>query len=101
MFSFSQKFQMNAFILITAITYILYIVSLLGLSKTNTAPYVTIIHSYIQIYVSLFLMYRFNPFRNKKEFSELDKKIAFTAGTFLLMSGTLGVIIKQQLNIKD
>ena len=98
---FSQKFQMRAFIAITVITYILYIVSLLGLSKTNTAPYVTVIHSYIQIYVSLFLMYRFNPFRNKKEFSELDKKIAFTAGTFLLMSGTLGVIIKKYLNIKD
>ena len=98
---FSQKFQMNAFIAITVITYILYIVSLLGLSKTNTAPYVTVIHSYIQIYVSLFLMYRFNPFRNKKEFSELDKKIAFTAGTFLLMSGTIGVIIKKYLNIKD
>ena len=97
----SQKFQMNAFIVITVITYILYIVSLLGLSKTNTAPYVTVIHSYIQIYVSLFLMYRFNPFRNKKEFSELDKKIAFTAGTFLLMSGTIGVIIKKFLNIKD
>ena len=97
----SQKFQMNAFIAITAITYILYIVSLLGLSKTNTAPYVTIIHSYIQIYVSLFLMFRFNPFRHKREFSDLDKKIAFTAGTFLLMSGTLGVILKQQLNIKD
>ena len=98
---FSQKFQMNAFITITVITYILYIVSLLGLTTVDTAPYVTVIHSYIQIYVSLFLMYRFNPFRNKKEFSELDKKIAFTAGTFLLMSGTLGVIIKQQLNIKD
>lgn len=98
---FSQKIQMRAFIAITFITYILYIISLLGLSKTNTAPYVTIIHSYIQIYVSLFLMYRFNPFRNKKEFTELDKKIAFTAGTFLLMSGTLGVIIKQYLNIKD
>ena len=97
----SQKFQMNAFIVITVITYILYIVSLLGLSKTNTAPYVTVIHSYIQIYVSLFLMYRFNPFRTTTHFSELDKKIAFTAGTFLLMSGAIGVILKQQLNIKD
>jgi hypothetical protein len=46
-------------------------------------------------------MYRFNPFRHKREFSDLDKKIAFTAGTFLLMSGTIGVIIKKYLNIKD
>ena len=97
----SQKFQMNAFIVITVITYILYIGSFLGLLSTNTPQYITIIHNYIQIYVSLFLMYRFNPFRNKKEFSELDKKIAFTAGTFLLMSGTIGVIIKKYLNIKD
>ena len=98
---FSHKFQMNAFITITVITYILYIGSFLGLLSTNTPQYITIIHNYIQIYVSLFLMYRFNPFRTTTHFSELDKKIAFTAGTFLLMSGAIGVILKQQLNIKD
>ena len=32
---FSQKFQMNAFITITVITYILYIVSLLGLTTVD------------------------------------------------------------------
>ena len=97
---FSHKFQMNVFIIITVITYILYIGSFLGLLSTDTPQYITVIHNYIQIYVSLFLMYRFNPFRTTTHFSELDTKIAFTAGTFLLMSGAIGVILKQKFNIK-
>ena len=90
---------MNAFIAITAITYILYFGSFLGLLSPNTSQYIGIIQTYMQIYVSLFLVYRFNPFRTRAEFSELDKKIAFTAGIFLLMSGTIGIFMKKYLHI--
>lgn len=95
----SEKFQMNAFITITAITYILYFGSFLGLLSPNTSQYITTIHKYMEIYVSLFLVYRFNPFRINKTFSKLDRKIAFTAGTFLLMTSTIGLYIKQYLKI--
>ena len=51
----------------------------------------------MEIYVSLFLVYRFNPFKTNNTFSELDRKIAFTAGTFLLMTSTIGLYLKQYL----
>ena len=39
-------------------------------------------------YVSLFLLIRFNPFSNFK-FTELDKKIAFTGGLFIISTTIL------------
>ena len=95
----SEKNQMNAFITITTITYILYFGSFFGLLSSSTSQYITTIHKYMEIYVSLFLVYRFNPFRINKTFSDLDRKIAFTAGTFLLMTSTIGLYIRQYLKI--
>jgi len=66
--------------------YILYFVVALGLS--TTAPkYLSLLDYYIKIYVSLFLLWRFNPFR-KLRFTSLDKQIAFSAGFFVLSSTT-------------
>ena len=44
---------------------------------------------YIRIYICLFLMWRFNPLREKPEFTELDRKIAFSAGAFILTTTAL------------
>ena len=97
----SQKTQMNAFIIATVITYILYFGSFLGLLSSNTSQYITTIHSYMEIYVSLFLVYRFNPLtNNNKQFTKLDRQIAFAAGSFLLMTSTIGIYLKQSLHIK-
>jgi hypothetical protein len=34
-------------------------------------------------------MWRFNPLREKPEFTELDRKIAFSAGAFILTTTAL------------
>ena len=58
-----NDFQNTAFDIIRALTWFLYIVILLVLSAT--APqYLDDLNYYVQIYVSLFLVYRFNPFRH-------------------------------------
>lgn len=90
-----NDFQNNAFDIVRAVTLFLYIVILLGLSVT--APqYLDDLNYYVQIYVSLFLIYRFNPFR-RVQFNELDVKITFAAGIFLLFSTTIGAAIKSYL----
>ena len=77
-------FQFNLVTAITAITYTLYIVIALGISAS--APmYLKDLVYYTKIYVSLFLIVRFNPFRSVK-FTPLDAKIAFNAGMFLLFA---------------
>jgi hypothetical protein len=77
-----HSFQNRVFDLVVYITWGLYIIIALGLSA-NAPQYLDDLQYYVKLYVSLFLIWRFNPFRNIN-FTYLDKKIAFSAGVFLL-----------------
>ena len=65
------------------ISYILLIISALGLSQ-KTPTYLQSLDYYIRVYTCLLLIWRFNPFRSYYEFTTLDRKIAFSAGLFIL-----------------
>ena len=74
--------QTRIFTTFIVLTYLSYIgiaigVQILSPDSIDTLDY------YTKIYVCLFLLYRFNPFR-KIKFNELDRKIAFSAGLFIL-----------------
>lgn len=75
-----QDFFFNIFIIIS---YVLIFVSALGLSK-NAPEYLQNLDEYIRIYICLFLIWRFNPIRRLDKFTDLDRKIAFSAGMFIL-----------------
>jgi hypothetical protein len=64
----------------------------LGLS-VNAPEYLNTIQSFMRIYISLFLIYRFNSFRTVK-FTDYDAKISFSAGLFLLGTTAIDGIIK-------
>lgn len=87
-----HAFQNKAYDIIVYITWILYIVVALGLS-VNAPQYLNELQYYIKLYVSLFLIIRFNPFRRVK-FTGLDAKIAFSAGVFLLATTAIDSILK-------
>lgn len=64
-------------------SYFLLIVSSLGISAI--APtYSSYLDYYIRVYICLFLILRFNPLRQQYKFTNLDRKIAFSAGMFIL-----------------
>ena len=54
--------------------------------------YLNDLQYYMKIYVSLFLIIRFNPFR-RTEFTDLDRRISFLSGVFLFSD----VLLKQIL----
>jgi hypothetical protein len=82
------------------VTYFLYVVVALGLSA-KAPQYLDDLLYFTKIYVSLFLIYRFNPFRRVK-FTGLDAKIAFSAGTFLLATTAIDGLLKSYfLKIKE
>lgn len=82
----SHRVQEHIFDFTFVIIYFLYFLIALGLSAT--APkYLSFLDYYVKIYVSLFLIWRFNPFRSIK-IKSLDKKIAFNAGLFVLFATT-------------
>jgi hypothetical protein len=90
-------FQINVFNIILYLTWILYIAILFGVSS-KAPEYLDDLQYYVKIYVSLFLIYRFNPFRRVK-FTGLDAKVAFSAGVFLLTTTTINSILQNYLSI--
>jgi hypothetical protein len=93
-------FQNNVYDILVYITWILYIVIALGLSA-NAPQYLDTLQYYIKMYISLFLIYRFNPFRRVK-FTGLDAKISFSAGVFLLATTAINNILQKYLtNLKS
>ena len=86
-----DEFQHRAFNFVVYISYFLYFLIVFGL-MANAPEYLEQLQSYIKLYVSLFLIIRFNPLR-KLEFSELDKEISFSAGVFLFTTTTITEII--------
>lgn len=91
-----HKLQERLFTIYTYVTYILYIVILLGIS-TSAPKYIGALHYYVSIYIGLFLIWRFNMFRHIK-FTELDRKIAFNAGIFIISTSLINSIFKNYLS---
>lgn len=91
-----HRFQQNAFTFILILSWILYALVAFGLS--SSAPmYLSDLQYYTKIYVSLFLIFRFNPFRHVK-FTELDRKIAFASGIFLLGTTAINSLLTNYLS---
>ena len=95
------KWQEKIFDFIIYSSYILIIISALGLSET--APkYLQSLDYYIRVYICLFLIWRFNPLRSSYDFTELDRKIAFSAGVFILTTTALNQYLDDfKSNIKN
>ena len=69
------------------ITYSILLVYTLGIFDQGK-EYLTILDSYMKIYVSIFLIIRFNPFTQNK-FNDLDRKFAFTSGMLILSTSAI------------
>ncbi len=88
--------QNRAFDIFIFVSWVLYFAILFGVS-INAPSYLDNVDYYAKIYVSLFLLYRFNTFR-KVTFTELDRKIAFSAGVFLFATTALNQVLTQYLD---
>jgi hypothetical protein len=74
------KIQTNLFNLFIILSYILILLSCFGLFSN----YLKLLDYYLRIYICLFLIWRFRPFKKNYEFNDLDRKIAFSAGCIIL-----------------
>ena len=79
-----HKIHAHLYDFIINITYLLYFSIALGLSA-KAPKYLDTLNYYTKIYISIFLIVRFNPFI-KVKFTRLDKKIVFSAGIFILLA---------------
>jgi len=80
--------QDAVFAIVINISYILIFISAIGLSQ-SAPKYLDYLDYYVRIYICLFLLWRFNPIIPLKKFTDLDRKIAFSAGLFILTTTVL------------
>jgi hypothetical protein len=85
-----NNIQEKLFDIFVIISYLLVFVSTF-INSTTAKLYLSTLDYYARIYICLFLIWRFNPLRTQYEFTNLDRKIAFSAGIFIL---TTTILIK-------
>jgi hypothetical protein len=88
----AHTFQMWVFDIVSILLYFLYFALIMGLS-VNAPQYIDDLQYYLKIYISVFLIIRFNGFRSIT-FTELDRKIAFNAGVFLFTATLLNQFVR-------
>jgi hypothetical protein len=91
-----SDFQNKTFNIFIWITYILLIAAAFGFSKSTV--YLNNLDFYIRVYICLFLIYRFNPFRKLVHFTELDRNIAYNAGVFILTTTIINEYLIKYIN---
>ena len=80
-------------------SFVLYFLAMLGISSLSP-QYLSNLRIFLKIYVSILLIYFYNPISYKeKKFTDFDRKLAFSAGIFLLLSTT--IVDSIELFLKD
>ena len=84
-----RKFSELVFIYSINISFLLYIIVLLGIG--GFAPqYLDHLKTFLQVYIGILLVINFNPFTYKeRQFGEFDRQLVFSSGIFLLLSNTI------------
>ena len=95
-----KKFSELVFIYSINISFVLYIIVLLGIG--GLAPqYLEYLNTFLQLYIGVLLIITFNPFTYKdRQFGEFDRQLVFTSGIFLLLSTTIIGSIESYLQNK-
>ena len=58
----------------------------------------SLIDYWVKVFVGLFLIYRFNPSFSGK-FSDFDRRVVFSAGTFMIMTTVINVYFAQHVKM--
>jgi len=88
----SFKTQLKIYDFYIYLSYFLLILSFFGISFLSPT-YIDTFQNLVKLYISLFLIWRFHPLRTKQPFTDLDRKMAFSSGTFLLTTTILNKYI--------
>ena len=88
------NFELNFLIVfgwITKITFVLFFIGFI-----NKTPDIFVeFYSIVKIFLGIFLIYRFNSYRNDKVvFTELDRRVCYSAGIFIILISFIDVMNK-------
>jgi hypothetical protein len=84
---------------ISIITFIIFALLFIGLIQKEPFYFVEFVFIF-KVFISIFLIYRFNDFRKNIKFTDLDRKVCFLAGINLLMISFADLIQEYMGKIK-
>ena len=83
------------------ITKISFVFFFLGILNSNV-DIILQIAFVVKVLIALFLIYRFNNWRSEKvQFTDLDRKSAYSAGTFILLISFSDIIVQYTDEIRS
>lgn len=91
-----QDTLLGGFVLFSYASLILY-----AFGVTLVSPqHMQAVNQYVQVYLAIFLLLRFHPFRYQMHvgFTELDRKVVFSAALFLLSTSILNNYVSNLKN---
>jgi hypothetical protein len=100
-FNNNLSFHQKLFIYGLYLSYLLYFITLIGLSAAISAygvvpEWLGILKTFQTFYIALFLIWNFNPYLKKKiRNNNFDRRVAFEAGVFLLATTSLASIMER------
>ena len=94
----AQRWHQRLYMYTLYASYFLIFAAMTGIAKVSPA-YLDRLESWLKYYVAVFLILRFNPWSEgtRSESAAFDRRIAFSAGVFLLLSSALANALTRQL----
>jgi hypothetical protein len=79
------NFELNFLTFFSFITKVTFVLFLIGFFQTKN-DYIITFNFIVKVILAFFLLYRFNRYRKHKiEFTELDRKVCYSAGIYIIL----------------
>lgn len=83
--AFLERFSINTIEVLFIFSYLVLISLMMGLTIFSNNTYRTVQTS-LQLLLSLYIVYKFNPFTRKTYISDMERRIIFSCGIYLLLA---------------
>ena len=91
----SHPISQSAFLYGLYASYLLYFIAFFRVATVDPS-YIQVLEAIMKTYVALFLVLRFNPLVRERP-TKLDRQIAYSAGLFLLVTTSFGLVAQTYL----
>lgn len=82
---FLEGFSLNTIQVLFAFSYLVLVSLMMGLTIFSKNTY-KIVQTSLQIILSLFIIYKFNPFTRKSSISDMERRVIFSCGIYLFLA---------------
>lgn len=82
---FLERFSLNTIQVLFAFSYLVLASLLMGLTIFDKNTY-ELVQLSLQIILSIFIVYKFNPFSKKTSISDMERRIVFSCGVYLFLA---------------